>query len=842
MFAVVVIALAVLVGVTQLVMPWLIRNPDRVETWLAGQLGRSVQIGRVSGGWSGGGPEITLDDVRIGPGSSGAAALAVPRAELAIDLFAPFQRHRAWNEFRLVGLDLALTRGAGGDWRLRGIDASGAPRQSMGVLGALVLKDLKLAVSDAGGGWQLALAASELRVVNRGNVERVLGKIRTAGAASAPFDLIADIDLPARSGRVYLGGRAIDLAQLPAHALFGMTAVAGRGDVQLWVSWSGDRVDDARASVDLDDATFGSAEPVEVNAGTRIAPLAHLDGLAFVARWQRDATGWGVDLADVVTRTGSRTSPPARLALHVGDGAHRGYRAAARDVALQPLGELLMLCDRLPAGLRRWLYLAHPAGRLVRAEAHGTGAADYAFDATLDHVRFADSGAIPAVQLASASLLGDAGAVLLQLPPQALTIDYPKVFRKPFRFSGFGGDVVAFRTGDAWRVATPRIVFEGEGYGGELRGHVDVEDDGSRPLLALYANVAHAAVPAAKLFWPINVMPPAAVAWLDRALVEGTVSEGRAAIRGDLDDWPFGNHAGRFVARARIDGLTLAYHPEWPRAKHVGLVADFVDVGLHAAIDGADAMGVTVAEAEGTIADLGEAVLDLSVKGAGSGPALLGFLRATPIGRTWADSLDGVAIGGKGNLAFRLKLPVRDIAATTLEGSVDLAGAQLDDARYDLHFADASGPVHFNQDGFGAGPLATTLDEYPVVLRLAAGDYVGDATHAFEASLDGRLPAPVVFARAPAVAPSLAHFPGRSDWHVTLGVDRSEAPAAARVRLGLRSDLVGTSIDLPAPLGKPAERSLPFDLDLDLPYEGQPFTAHLGQLLAVSGRLPAPAR
>jgi uncharacterized protein (TIGR02099 family) len=842
LFAVVVIVLAVLVGITQLAMPWLIRNPGQVEAWLGRQLGREVRIGHVSGGWAGGGPAVTLDDVRLGPGPGGAAPLTVPHAQLAVDLFAPFQRNRAWNEFRLVGLDLTLAHQADGHWQLRGLDtAGGATRQSMGALGALVLRDLKLEISDPEVGLDLALAASELRVVNHGRVERVLGRIRSRDAAAPPLDLVADIDPAAHSGRVYLGGEGLDLAQLPQHPLLGVTAVRGHGSVQLWANWTANRLDDVRARVNLDDATFGSRAPVVIDAGTRIAPLEHFDTLTFAARWLGAAGGWDLDVADLVSSTGGGVaSAPGRVSVHVGAGGRPAFRAGARDVAFGPLAALAMLSSSVPEGLRRWLYLAAPSGRRVDASIHGAGAADYHFSAHAEALRLGASGTLPGVNLAAASVTGDNQAILLELPARPLEVDVPQVFRKPLRFSEFGGDVVVFRSGNAWRVGSPGIAFEGEGYGGRLAGHVDIQDDGTRPLLDLYASVTHADASAAKLFWPIHVMPPAAVEWLDRALVEGAVSNGRAAIRGDLDDWPFANAAGRFAARARVDDLILDYQPGWPRAEQVGVVADFVDTGLHARVDAGTVRGVDIDSAEATIADLGETVLELSVKGHGSGPALLGFLRATPIGHEHADALDGVSIGGKAALGFNLDLPVHDITAIRLDGRVDLDQADLDDRRYDLHLDQASGPVRFDQGGFAAGPLATRLEQHPVTLALAAGDLVEDSgTHALEASLDGHLPASVVFAKASVLQPALAHFPGASDWRITLGIGHAAPGTRARVRLGLHSDLAGTAIDLPPPLAKAPAEVRPFDLALDLPYEGAAFDARLGTMLAVRGRLPS---
>ena len=96
----------------------------------------------------------------------------------------------------------------------------------------------------------------------------------------------------------------------------------------------------------------------------------------------------------------------------------------------------------------------------------------------------------------------------------------------------------------------------------------------------LYASVNHAQVEAAKLFWPIDSMSPAAIEWLDRSLVDGQVDGGAVLVRGDLRDWPFHHNEGRFEARAQISNLVFDYGKNWPRADGVTAVANFINNGM----------------------------------------------------------------------------------------------------------------------------------------------------------------------------------------------------------------------------------------------------------------------
>lgn len=845
LFATGVIALGVLAGLTQLAMPWLQHHPQHVEHWLSARLDRSVRIGHLSGAWVGGGPLLSLDDVEIGAKDAGQAAFKIPHAELVFDLYALFQRNSALTEFRIAGLDLQLINDAGA-WQLHGLDfgspqATSAPF-SLGALGALEIRGLKLSIDDPARGLHVALAAPVLRLINHGSITRVAGRVRGADSDVPPLDLVANLDINRRSGEIYVGGLDVELARLLAgHTPQGVQLIAGRGIVQLWVKIGAGRVDDLRVRTDLADARFGATTPIVLAGDPAVTPHIAFDRLAFVARWLRDAHGWTFDVADFSTDHDT-SNAQARLTVEGrDDGAGAHYRAGVGALPLEPLGSLAMLVGALSPGLRQWLYTAHPRGTLVDADLRWNGSADFEIHADLRDVDIASAVFTPGVEHADFDVQGDAEALQLHIPTQAARIDYPRIFRKPFLFSQLGGDVIVRRAGNGWRLATDQLVFEGVGYGGELRGGVNLRGDGKPPFVDLYAVLTHADVVATKLFLPTLTMPPQAIAWLDRALVGGHLAAGRIALRGDLADWPFHNLAGRMVARGDVADLTLDYDPHWPRAEHVHAIANFINDGMQVDVDAATSMGNRLSQVSASIADFGPLVLDLDAKGTGSGANLLNFLRATPIGKRYQDQLKDIAISGTGAVAFTLNLPIKQIEALKLDGSVDLSDAKLDHNAFNLHFIDASGKLRFNQKGFAADALDVSFRGHQAKLDIAIGDYVTDPKHTFEAALDGVFPASDVFADVPVLLPALVKFPGEARWIAQVAIDASDN-ATGLTHFGLASDLRGITIDLPAPLAKSADAALPFRLDLDLPYAGQLFRATIGDVVAVDGRIPGPGR
>ncbi|HEX6833378.1 MAG TPA: YhdP family protein [Rudaea sp.] len=857
LIATAIILLAIAVGVARLALPWIAAHPQHIAHYLSERLNRPVSIGVVDGVWERNGPLLSLRDVRLESGKPGQRVFVIPQAELKVTLFAWAHRHRMWTEFRLLGLDLDLARDAAGNWTLSGLDTGNnggdAEDNPLFNLGGLVLRKLKLRIDDAMSGRHFEFAADEVRLLNIGSEHRVGARLRSAeGNDQPPVDFVVRYDSETQDGETYIGGQNLDLAAL-LHGvpLAGANLLSGKGRVQVWSTWRANRLTEVRAEVDVNTLVLEAAQPVVVDGKTTVAPRSAFDRIAFGARvTHEDGDAWTGDVADLIVVRQGIAAPPAQL-----HGERRArengtaYTLAGERIDLSAPVAFAVLSDALPPGVRTWLYAANPDGTIDNATLRFESAQDYDVAATLANFSWHPVGAVPGVDGLGGRLLGDQDALTFALPAHtAFGIELPKVFRRQFQFTEFSGTIAAYRveapgrdgsgtTRPSWRVETDALAFEGDRYGGELCGAVDLHDDGSRPALDAYAAVTHAEVPASHLFWPISTMPPPAVNWLDRALDAGRVTAGRAAIHGDLADWPFRNFSGRFEARAEIDDLRLKYLGDWPAAEHLHVAADFVNVSLHVDADGGSVQGVKVNNATADISELGDGQLEVGANAQGSGADLLGFLKATPVGQRFGAQLLGVDIGGDAKVDVRLSLPLKHSVDFKLAGTANLANSDLSDAKYGLRLDKANGRVRFGRDGFSADDLHALFEGQPAAFSLLVGGFTADPHHAVEASLQTNAAARSVIAYAPALQPYAEYLNGNADWVAAFSAD-NDAGKPGTQRITVNSNLRGVAIALPEPLRKEAERALPLSVTLGLPFAGGSLDLQLGDSLRLHGRLP----
>ena len=824
--AAVLVCMALAAGALSQLLPLAERHPDRVAAWLSARAGRAVAFDRLETAWTRRGPLLRLDGLRVG---SGARTLVIGDAEMLVSQYAGLFPGRSFTELRLRGLDLTLERRDDGSWGVRGLpgqDQGGDPFATIERLGELQVVAGKLRIVAPALGIDARLPRVDLRMQVHG--DRVRAGVRAwMDDAAVPLLGALDFRREAGDGRAYLAVKRADFATWsPLFRIAGVRLAGGSGRAEAWLDLHAHRVVAATGSMAIDGMRLQGA-PLASGAATAVE-LGRVEG---IARWGLVDGGWRVDAGKLRVGTGAQVQSLDGLLL--AGGRHLALRAEAIDAG--PLLAAAALSDRLAPGLRAWLASARPRARLRRVEVAGTRGGGLRAQGRIEDAGFSADGGGPALSGLAGDLEGDAGGMRFVPDPAA-----------PVRFDwrdGFGvahvvrlrGGIEGWREGAGWRIGSGALAIEGDGYDAQLRGGLWFQGDGSRPRIDLAVRIGDTAVVQARKFWIHHLMSPATVRWLDAALQGGTLRDVRAVVAGDLDDWPFRAREGRFEARATLAGATIAFQPDWPPLRDAQLQLAFVDDGMDVRGKGTVG-GVGVREVHAAIEHFGQARLRVDARGGGDASRLLSLLRQSPLYRQQKDTFDALSASGLADVDFALDLPFAEREPARIGGTVRLAGVRATDARWKLAFDDLRGAARYDQHGFEAEGLKARHDGQPGLLSLRAGDgHVRTAGDAFEAELAATMDADALIDQAPQFAWLKPYFDGRSRWTLGVALPATQANAAPS-GLHLRSDLVGTRMTLPAPLGKDAATPLATRIDAQLPLGEGEVAVAFGNRLALRAR------
>ena len=806
------------------------RHPDRIAAWLGARAGRPVAFDRVATRWTARGPLLRLDGLRIG---DPAAPVRIGAAEVLVAQYTGLLPGRSFTEIRIRGLDLTLLRAADGRWQVRGLPGQrddADPLSALEHLGELQLARARLRVLAPELGVDLRVPRVDVRM-------QVDGDLLRAGAhawlrdGGEPVAVAARFNRDAGDGRLYAGSRQADLRALAgAFAVAGVTPAAGRGRLQAWATLRARRVVGIRADADLDGVVLRGA-PME-KAG---APTLAWKRLRLQADWSGTVADW-------------RLRVPV---LRLDDDQNRnldgmtlagGRRVALRARTLQaaPLLELLALSDAPSPRLRAWLQRAAPDARFDALEFHRDSDGVLQARARVSDFRFAPVGHSPGMRGVGGWLQGDQDGLRIRFDPTSdVSFDWPAGFGVSHAFR-MDGEAVLWREGDGWTVRSPGMAIDGDGLQVRARGGITFQNDGSHPHLDIAADIGDVPIAMAHGFWIHHLMPKATVQWLDAALRGGTLRNVHAIVAGDLDDWPFRNEpgmagAGVFRADARIDSGTVKFRPDWPAAERLDADVSFVADGF--TLRGSARLGgVPVTELAAGIEHFHHAELTVDATAAADAAQFLAMLRTSPLQKDYGAVMGELSAEGPVRTAFALRLPLHRDArgGPEVAGRVELDGARLLENRWKLDFTQVHGSAQFDHDGFEAAGLQVRHGDAPGLLSLRAGAHVQDPAQVFEGQLQARMNAAVLLGQVEAMGWLRPYLRGSSTWNADLAVARGGGGA----RLRVRSDLVGTAIDLPAPLAKPAGQRMATDIAIRLPATGgdTEVDAALGDVLALRAR------
>lgn len=822
------IAAAVAMGLMQLLLPLAARYPDRLAAFLSQRLHRPVHFASVQGQWQPSGPLLSVHDLTLGAAYPGGESLRLPKAAIKFDFGAWLKPMHRWVTLRLTGVELRMEHDANG-WRVLGLsnpnEKQRASLQSLPV--DLDLHALQVTIADVPNQRTYVLSTSHLRVVNIGGALRFAGNVVRQDSPQ-PITVIGRFDPEKQDADLYIAGHDLDFAAM-AHDvdLQGYAVRSARGDVELWGSWRGNRLQGAAAKFDLHamDASAPDGRRMILPALSGVLGLHRIAG-GYELRYRAA----GKPRADIDDAGG--------LLLRVySNGGARSISLAARDIDLAPLLSLASLLPPMPAGLGGWIAAAHPQGRIESVAARWSSGGTYAVSARLQGVGAAPEGDVPGVDPFDAIVRGDEEALSFEIPQQAFTLKMPRVFRWPLAMKRFGGTLVAWRDDAGRHVGTDGIVFDNDEVGGEGRGEVVLPDGGGKPFLDVYAVTTHGKVSATKFFLPLTV-PRSTIDWLDRGLVSGRLNFGRVLLRGDLADWPFTNHQGRFDATGQVSDAVLDYAPEWPQAEQIDATVEFIDNSMIVTATHAQTLGNTITQAVATIPELNNGVLTLGAQGAGTGASLLDFVRSSPVGHDLSSTLTALKVGGNGKLAFTLVLPFDKPQNFSLNGNLQLSHADVLAKQWNLALQGVTGALLFDQRGFRAPDLKTKWHDAPAMLSIALGADTGDPSKQLTAALSGAFTPQSLLSDYPDLAPLARIARGTANFRIGLDIAAQGNAVNAPKTLHVQSDLRGVSLDLPAPLDKPVSAKLPMDLRLGMPFEGAEIDLALGDVLRAHGRLP----
>lgn len=662
------------------------------------------------------------------------------------------------------------------------------------------------------------------------------------------------------TGEMHADFAAVDLSRLRRHADLGFEISHGHGRLRAWADVERGQVVSGAADVVLADvdATLGRGlEPLQLRSlsgrlgGKRLAGGFQMEtrNLQFLTQ---DGLAWpGGNLA--LTWTDEKGAAPAQGELHADRldlGALRAIatrvplatatHAAFKTHAPEGLVDTLDASWQMRGGALEKFQARGRASRLaLAAQAHPEGRAG-----------------TPGLSGAAIDFDFNQGGGRARIAIQRGTLEFPGVFEEPaLPMDTLQADLKWQREGDAISVQASNVRFANADTQGEAQVQWrtgDARKGGARfpGVLDLQASLGRTDGTRVWRYLP-NAVSAQARHYVRDAVTAGIAQGAKARVRGDLRHFPWADgKEGEFLITAPVRDVQFAYVPHaaaagvaWPALTQLDAELVFQGNGMQikeasGRVQGGPRLQFT---ADARIPDFHHS--EVQVEGRVRGPMAdaLAFVQNSPVNAMLNQALARANGSGQADVALKLALPLHDMARSQVQGSVTLAGNDLQVTPDSPQLARARGVVQFSDKGFQlAGVQARALGGD---VRLEGGSRPGPAGEGQVQQLraQGTITAEGLRqARELGFLARMARdFSGSTSYNMALTFRR------AHPEILITSNLQGMALNLPAPLAKPAEAVLPLRYENALTRESlQPVAAgaapRLHELLSVElGRVVA---
>ena len=798
-----------------------------IKEWLHGRIGYTIAFAHVSPAFRWYGPELYFDQLELRSTDGRRVLARAAGGRIGADLWQLVKSGKLFaGRLELDSPDISITRLGPGTFSLASEIGLGGGDSSYQTLtlddfpaGTLVIRHGRVAVQN----WNAALPRLELRDVDL-DLRRGNGVATLVVAASLPPVLGGDVSVngTARGFGVLntlnwtLRWRTRNLSLsgwrelLPQY----LTRLDG-GTGGFEVAARGRGADLSRADLDC------LASDVTTQLGGE--PVVKFDQVSGAFSLIHSGDRWTLQGRRVRTLRDGHREPDSEFDAdwREGDGGLLELRARAsylRADTLLPLAGLLPQRD-----LRERLQEVAPTGEWIdtHVELARSAAADpwrLAVGAHFRGVGFAPAGRAPGLRGLSGTISGTESGGRVTIDTHTAVLTWPLQFEQPIDLVNFKTTLYWKRTAEELMVATPSIELKSRD--AALHGPVAWHQptDGGSPVLTLAVSVDNGNAAQARAYFPRALLHPHVLAWLDRAFVAGHLPHADVVIQGPVRHFPFRDGTGLFLARMRIDGLTLDYREGWPRAENLSVFAEFRNEGLTARLLNGSVGSIAVHKGDLRFVDFKTAEMQVRLAGSGDAADALGYLRATPLDALADHAFSFFDASGPVQAEVELFLPFKAFdqrrtlvhahllgvslnrrgaaddatAATELYGDADIEGAHV--AHADLHGQLLGGPFQMQARSPRTRPLTRTVLVFNGVL---GGERL----------------------RAALGLPASIAIGGTTDWHGVLRM----APEPARERsLRINSSLAGLELNLPEPLAKPAGQPLPSSVEIQWPAASGP--------------------
>ncbi len=819
--ATVILFTAVCVTLVRLTLPSINNYRENVQAWLGDYIGYPVIIKQIDAAWQGWIPYVSLNEISIF-NSSGTITIAnFESARISFDpIPSLLQRELTPLHLTITGLDLTVIRQPDGSINIAGSgfepDYQDQQYSSAVFAGWLLLqKSISIQQADI---TFLNLEKQDHSIVFSDvslRLRNAMGRTQLEGSAILPdefgegfnfaLDAFGDITTPFWSGQLYLEGKNIYPAAMPAfegNKSYGIQLSSAPGTIRLWSDWKNAKVNKIEGQMDIPDIHLQSEDTNQA--------IHHLVSTFSITRHSNNGMDLNLEIDELQTVNGIWPRTTINISKQPRDeNGHYRYLGQFSYLKLEDITQFVKLNPDLGIDF----------SILGKTELHGNLTDGFfiydpalpaweqiIIDSNINRLGIKYNQDNTMVTGLSGHLHGNIEQGIVKINSTSVEVELDSLFENPLAFYELNGDVKWFHDDRHWSFKTDFLEAHTTDFNSQIKGNIIMRPESSLPYADILININNADIENISRYMP-KIIPEKLRNWMDDSLIAGNLTSLDIALRGWLEDFPYDNKEGQFKTIAKVHNATVDYHPDW--VPIYGIEAELVidENSLVVNASSGKILNADITRVQAVINELNADKPIIRIDGVAKGhtnDAIFVIKNSPLVSSGTLSEVTRHDINGEITLTMGLDIPL-DEDPVKVNGEINLQDAALNFPSIGIKLDNITGTVLFTDDSINSREITANYFNQPVELGISSA-HGNMPDISLGGIADNRFITDQLTQFFPKLAPAAGELnkriSGTCYWLATLSPEDPSAESNHNRILKITSSLSDLSIDLPAPLGK----------------------------------------
>lgn len=361
-----------------------------------------------------------------------------------------------------------------------------------------------------------------------------------------------------------------------------------------------------------------------------------------------------------------------------------------------------------------------------------------------------------------------------------------------------------------WRLSTEKLQLKNSQINTFSRFDIRVTDQ-EGVFIDAETDFYDAYVQYAKNYYPTGIMSQGLLNWLDMAIIDGYVPEGKFILHGNLADFPYNENNGVFQVSFTTEDTNMLFLKKWPQLANTSANIKFNNSSLSVSNAKASAGATKLFNGSADIDDLHNPHLTVSFDAHGESKDIQSYVLNSPLEETLGDVMRMFQLKGKSDLNLKLDIPLnKKDADVVIDGRLGFIDTSIDYASLGYEINQLNGEVNFTKDSIFSEPMTAFIDNKKVLINVLTRQGKSGSENVFH--LEGAL-APDYLLKKYKWVPD-KWLSGQSIWSMDIEVPYK--PKDYNVRINAQTALQGISVQVSDAVQKGENKKLNLNASIDV--------------------------